>query len=243
MAPIFAGKRALVTGAGKGIGRAAALRLASHGAEVFALSRTQADLDSLKAENPKIQTACVDLTDWSSTKEIVSKMIPISLLVNNAATAVQSSVLNLSSEGFDTMMAVNVKSALNISQVIATDLINRNQKGNIVNVSSVGSLRATQSGFGYSSSKAALDMLTKCMAYELSSKGIRVNSINPTLVWTAMSRKIFTEELGQKFANKLPMRRLATVDDVVNSIMFLLSDKSDMVNGHLLPIDGGQMCC
>ena len=243
MAYDFSGKRALVTGAGKGIGRATALRLALLGADVFALSRTQADLESLREENPKINTICVDLSDWTATREAVSKVTPIQLLVNNAAVVEAMSMLESTPEAFDTLFNINVKAVMNVSQVMANDLIKRNMKGSIVNLSSVAGLVAVRLPvFLYSGTKGAIQCFTKAMAVELSPKGIRVNCVNPTLTWTDMARKAAPEEHVLKVLERTPMGRVAELDDVVNSITFLLSDQSDMVNGHILPVDGGYVC-
>ncbi|KAF2360999.1 NAD(P)-binding domain, partial [Trinorchestia longiramus] len=236
----FTGKRALVTGAGAGIGRAIALKLAELGAQVFALSRTQASLDSLKAENPSIEIVCADVSDWSATREVVKKVTPIHLLVNNAAVASLSSVLEASPEDFDLLFNVNVKSIMNVTQVVASDLISRNMKGSIVNMSSQAGSRALENHLIYSATKAAVDSFTRSMALELSSKGIRVNSVGPTVVMTAMGRLGWSkpEKSGPMLA-RIPQGKFAEVEDVVNATIYLLSDKSDMINGHMLPVDGG----
>ena len=120
----FDKKRALVTGAGKGIGRAIALALAGADAETFALSRTQADLDSLKQECEGINTVCVDLADWDATKKAVEAIGPIDLLVNNAGISILDPFLDVKPEDFDKMFAVNVKSMICVSQVVAKGMVN-----------------------------------------------------------------------------------------------------------------------
>ncbi|XP_064109209.1 D-erythrulose reductase-like [Macrobrachium nipponense] len=236
----FTGKRALVTGAGAGIGRALAIKLVEMGAEVFALSKTAANLESLKAECPALTTVCVDLSDWTATRETVKKLTPIHLLINNAAAAVLDPFLTATPESFDKLFNINVKAMMNVSQVVAGDLIVREQRGSIVNVSSQAGQRALRDHTVYCSTKGAVDMMTKVMALELAPKGVRVNAVSPTVVMTDMGRIGWSDpaKAGPMLA-RIPQGRFAEVDDVVNAIIYLLSDESDMVNGHLLPVDGG----
>ena len=235
----FAGKRALVTGAGGGIGRATALKLEQLGAEVKALSKTQANLDSLKAENPAITTVCVDIGNWEETRAAVKKYTPIHLLVNNAGIAQLAPVLDATPEEFDKIFSVNVKAVMNVSQVVGKDLVERNSRGTIVNVSSQAALRALENHLVYCASKAALDSMTRNMALELGSKGIRVNSVNPTVTKTEMSLVGWSDkEKKDWMIKRIPQGKFAEIDDVVNAIVYLLSDSSEMVNGVALPVDG-----
>ncbi|KAA0187341.1 hypothetical protein HAZT_HAZT010878 [Hyalella azteca] len=239
----FRGKRALVTGAGAGIGRATALKLAELGAEVVALSRTQENLDSLKAENPSIEIICVDLADWNATREAVQKVTPIHLLVNNAAVALLAPVLEATPQEFDSSFNLNVKSILNVTQVVASDLVDRKLKGSIVNLSSQAAQRALKDHIVYCGTKAAVDAFTRSMALELAPKGIRVNSVGPTVVMTAMGRIGWSKpEKSDPMRARIPQGKFAEVEDVVNAIVYLLSDKSDMINGHMLPVEGGFFC-
>lgn len=236
----FTGRRALVTGAGAGIGRGLAIKLVGMGAQVFALSRTADHLESLKAECPAVQTICVDLSDWTATREAVEKITPIDLLVNNAAYATLAPFLTTSPESFDKVFNVNVKAVMNVSQVVAGDLITRGQRGCIVNLSSQAGQRALKDHTVYCSSKGALDMLTKVMALELAPKGIRVNAVSPTVVMTAMGRVGWSDPAkAEPMLARIPQGRFAEVDDVVNAVVYLLSEESNMVNGHLLPVGGG----
>lgn len=236
----FSGRRALVTGAGAGIGRSLAIKLAEMGAEVFALSKTAANLESLKEVCPGINTITVDLTNWAETREAVKKITPIHLLVNNAGTNLLIPFLEATPESFDLMFNVNVKAVMNVSQIVAGDLISRQFKGTIVNISSMAGQRALKDHVVYCSSKGALDMMTKVMALELAPKGIRVNAVSPTVVMTNLGRLAWSEPAKvDPMLARIPQGRLAEVQDVVNAVVFLLSDESDMVNGHMLPVDGG----
>ncbi|XP_044275865.1 L-xylulose reductase [Varanus komodoensis] len=240
----FSGRRALVTGAGKGIGRAVAVALNRAGAQVVALSRTQADLDNLQKECPGIQILCVDLADWEATEAALSQVGDTDLLVNNAAVALLQPFLEVTKEAFDRSFSVNVRAVLHVSKIVAQKMIARGVPGAIVNVSSQASQRALTDHTVYCSTKSALDMLTKSMALELGPHQIRVNSVNPTVVMTDMGRLNWTDpQKAGAMMSRIPMRKFAEVDDVVNGILFLLSDQSNMTTGAMLPIDGGFLAC
>uniref|UniRef100_UPI00398F101F L-xylulose reductase n=1 Tax=Pristiophorus japonicus TaxID=55135 RepID=UPI00398F101F len=233
-------KRALVTGAGKGIGRDTAKALLECGAEVIALTRTQSDLDSLVQECPKMLTVCVDISNWEATENALKDIGPIDLLVNSAAVAILEPFLDVTPEAFDKLFDVNVKALLHVSQIIAKRMKCRGKGGSIVNLSSQASRCALKDHAVYCASKGAVDMLTKVMALELGPHKIRVNAVNPTVVMTAMGR-IGWSDPGKAagMLSRIPLGRFAEVEDVVNTIIFLLSDKSAMLTGVTLPVDGG----
>lgn len=236
----FDGKRALVTGAGKGIGRDIVKRLVEYGAETIALSRTQADLDSLKAEVPGIIPVQVDLGDWENTRVTLQKLGPVDLLVNNAGVSRLDKFLEAKKEDLEFVHNINFKAVFNVSQVIAKGMVERGQGGAIVNISSLASSLALEDHAAYCSSKGALDMLTKVMALELGPHKIRVNSINPTVVWTKMAEYAWSDPVKAKpLLSRIPMGKFVEVEDVVNSVMFLLSDKANMIVGHQLLLEGG----
>ncbi|XP_062234474.1 L-xylulose reductase [Platichthys flesus] len=240
----FAGKRALVTGAGKGIGRATALALARYGAEVTAVTRTQADLDTLMQECASITPVCLDLADWGATEAALQDIGPIDLLVNNAAFASLQPFLEVTPDQFDQSFNVNVKAVLHVSQIVARGMKARGSEGSIVNVSSQASQCALRDHAVYCATKGALDMLTKGMALELGPHQIRVNSVNPTVVMTEMGRLAWSQpEKAKTMMARIPLGRFAEVEDIVNSILFLLSNKSNMTNGVTLPVDGGFLAC
>ena len=239
MAYDFSGKRALVTGASTGIGRAIALRLSQLGADVVALCIQKKNLESLKAEDPKITTVYCDLRDWKETRRIVKTLTPIHLLVNNAGVALKEEFLDITLDKFDETFNVNLKAVINVSQVIASDLIDKSEKGIIVNMSSVSVFRPFPRKAVYGASKAAVNNLTKSMAIELSPKRIRANAVCPGLVTTGMGLSSLKSvpHLNAKTVN--PLQKFVETDDVVNTVVFLLSEKSAMVNGTVLPVEGG----
>lgn len=235
----FAGKRVLVTGAGKGIGRATAIMLAGEGAEIVALSRSQADLEQLRGEIGCAIHA-VDLADAEATQQAARAALPIDHLVNNAGMSERAPFLDTSAESFDLQMAVNARAPMLVAQIVAADWIERGTKGAIVNVSSIASLWGTPDHTAYGASKAALDSLTMTMAHELGPRGIRTNSVNPVVTLTPMAEAAWSDpEKAAGMLARIPLRRFATPDEVASVICFLLSDAASMVNGIIMPVDGG----
>ncbi|XP_078610474.1 L-xylulose reductase-like [Branchiostoma floridae x Branchiostoma japonicum] len=236
----FDGKKALVTGAGKGIGRDTAKALVKCGAEVFALSRTQEDLDSLVQEYPGIHPVQCDLGDPEATKAAVESVGPIDLLVNNAGITILEPFLEVTLDAFEKVMNVNVRSVMQVSQIVAKGMVERGSGGSIVNVSSLASKCALKEHTSYCTSKGALDIMSKVMALELGPHKIRVNTVNPTVVMTDMGVKVWSDPVkaGPMLA-RIPLGKFVEVDDVVHAILYLLSDKAAMVNGTNLPIEGG----
>ncbi|XP_036194941.1 L-xylulose reductase isoform X2 [Myotis myotis] len=226
----LAGRRALVTGAGKGIGRSTVQALYAAGVQVVAMSRTQGDLDSLVRECPGVETVCVDLGDWEATERALGGVGPVDLLVNNAAVALLQPFLEVTKEACDTSFDVNLRAVIQVSQIVARGLIARGARGAIVNVSSQASQRALTNHSVYCATKGAMDMLTK----------IRVNTVNPTVVMTPMGKANWSDPLKAKaMLDRIPLGRFAEVQNVVDVILFLLSDQSSMTTGSAVPVDGG----
>lgn len=234
-----AGKRVLVTGAGKGIGRTTAKLLAERGAEVVALSRSAADLESLSAEIG-CETITCDLADLAATRAAAERALPIDLLVNNAGTTVLQPFLESTLEDFDHVMTVNAKAPMVVAQVVAADMIARGIKGAIVNVSSNAAFFGLADHAAYCASKGALDGLTRVMAVELGPWGIRVNSVNPTVTLTPMAVKAWSDPAkADPVKARIPLGRFVEPQEVAEVIAFLLSDAAAMVHGVSLPVDGG----
>ncbi|OWA51615.1 L-xylulose reductase [Hypsibius exemplaris] len=236
----FVGKRVLVTGGGRGIGKGIVLRLQELGATVFAL--TVSDSSFAELQNiPGIHALQVELSDWDATRAAVTSVLPIDLLVNNAGIFIGEPFLRTTQESFDSIMTVNVKSILNISQVVAQSLIDRKcDHGSIVNLSSVASKIALKDHTAYCTSKAALDGLTRSMALELGEHKIRVNSLNPTVILTDMGRQGWSDVAkAGPLLQRIPLHRFGEVDECVNAVVFLLSDQSRFISGAHIPLDGG----
>lgn len=249
----FKGKRALVTGGSRGIGKALVKALIGAGAEVFAVAKSQANLDKLKSEFPTVNIIAVDLADWEATRQAVEKVGSIDLLVNNAAALDQARAMpafvDVTKESLDISIDVNLKAAFNISQIVARDMIKRSCGGAIINMSSIAGLRPFKGMATYNVSKAGMDMMTKVMALELGPHKIRVNTISPTVVNTETVTETFAQmkilpEVQEKIKeslNRHPLGAFTEMDDVVNATMFLLSDKASMITGTILPVDSGYL--
>ena len=237
----FRGKSVIVTGAGKGIGRATAKMLAARGAEVIALSRAQADLDSL-AEETGCRGIAVDLADADAARAAVLAALPADLLVNCAGTTSLDSFLDVTAETFDWIYAVNTRAPMIVAQEYARDRVARGRPGAIVNVSSMASFYGLPDHAAYCASKAALDALTRVMANELGVHKIRVNAVNPTVTLTPMAVKAWSDPVkaGGMLA-RIPVGHFADPDEVAEVILFLLSDRASMMNGLAMPVDGGFM--
>ncbi|CAK9302630.1 unnamed protein product [Gordionus sp. m RMFG-2023] len=239
----FKGKNALVTGAGRGIGRDVAKALSLAGAKVYAMSKTEESLLTLSKEDPKINTILSDVTDWENTWSHIEKISPIHLLVNNAGVAKLQRFLEIDKPSIQFQFDVNFNAVVNVSQAVVHYMLQHNltEGCSIVNVSSQAALVAIPDHSIYSASKAALDALTRCMALELGPKNIRVNSVNPTIVMTDMGKVNWSRDnpLSEKMRQDIPLQRFADVSEIVNAILYLLSDKASIINGISLPLDGG----
>ena len=231
----------MVTGAGKGIGRATAVFLGRCGAEVVALSRSASDLAALSDEIG-CRTVAVDLADAEATRAAAREALPVDLLVNCAGVTELEPFLELSAASFDRIMAVNCRAPMIVAQEYARDVIARGARGAIVNVSSISSFIGFADHAAYCASKGALDGLTRVMANELGRQGIRVNGVHPVVTLTAMADKAWSDlaKSGPMLA-RIPLGRFVQPDEVASAIAYLLSDAAAMVNGINLPVDGGFM--
>eukprot|EP00053_Salpingoeca_punica_P007475 m.68202 g.68202 ORF g.68202 m.68202 type:complete len:246 (+) comp14168_c0_seq1:62-799(+) len=237
----FDGKVAVVTGAGKGIGKETAIMLDKLGATVIAVSRTKSDLDELaKTMSARMVPIVLDVADVKATQEALGSLPAIDLVVNNAGIARLEPFLETKPELFDETMNVNVRAALVISQIAARNMIARKVSGSIVNVSSHASLAGLANHASYCASKGALDQLTRVMAVELGPHNIRSNCVNPTVVMTDMGRLGWSDPAkAGPMLDRIPLKRFIEVPEVVHCIVFLLSDRASAINGTMFPIDGG----
>jgi NAD(P)-dependent dehydrogenase (short-subunit alcohol dehydrogenase family) len=235
----FEGKTVLVTGAGKGIGRATALMLARRGADVTVLSRSAEDLEALRGECG-CRGIAVDLADAAAARKAAEDAMPADLLVNCAGTTVLESFIETSVEDFDFLHAVNTRAAFIVSQVYARDRIARGLGGAVVNVSSISAWTGFGEHAAYCASKGALDAMSRVMANELGRHGIRVNCINPAVTLTPMAAKAWSDPAkADPFLARIPLGRFIEPEEVAEAILFLLSDAARMINGVSLPLDGG----
>lgn len=230
----FHGKRALVTGASQGIGRATAQLLATCGAEVIAVGRRADDLDYCE------RRIVMDLADTHALISSVVAALPVDLLVNCAGIVELESVIDATPESFDRTLAVNTRAPLLLTQYMARELIRLGRPGAVVNVSSLAATVGTRDHAAYCASKAALDALTRVMALELGPHGIRVNSVNPIVTLTPMAEKVWSDPVrSTPMLARVPLGRFVQPGEVANVIAFLLSDDAAMIHGTTLTVDGG----
>lgn len=243
MAYNFNGKKILVTGAGRNIGRGIATNLAKLGCKVYALDAIKENLEDLVKEIPDISMIHHDLQDWDETVRVVEKLENLDGLVNCAGTifAAQKAI-DTPKENLEKCINVNLMAAINLMQVVGKKMASAGKGGSIVNISSQVSMYAYEGLLPYCISKAGVDMATKMFALELGPHKIRVNSVNPGMVETELLKKAVSAEEIQLSVSFTPLGRNNDIQDVVDLVLFLLSDKSLMMNGTNNLINGGMTC-
>ena len=241
-------KTALITGAGKGLGKACAIALAKEGANVIIISRTKKDLNVVANKIEKLNRKCFpivcDVSNYDEIKKNFSKIKKLDILVNNAGTNIPEYFTKVKKNDMDYLVNLNIKAAFNVAQFSTKImLLSKNRKkigGSIINMSSqLGHVGAPKRSV-YNMTKFAIEGLTKGMAIDLATKNIRVNTVCPTYVETPMVKKFFKNRKFKKWAlSNIPMGRIATEKDVANSVVFLASNASAMITGTSLIVDGG----
>ncbi len=245
----LAGKVALVTGGGRGIGKAITQRLAEAGADVVIASRKMENLEATAKEFASLPgrvlpIAChVGRADQieSLVKETESRLGPVDILVNNSATNIgQGPALQVSDEMLDKMIEVNIKAALRLVRWVVPRMIERNRGGSIINIASIAGLRPQSGGLLYSFTKAGLLMMTRSWAQEFGPFNIRVNAIAPGLIQTDFSEYFWKNEAfrGQLEAAQ-PIPRIGQPGEIAGLALYLASDEASFVTGQVMVVDGG----
>jgi len=238
------GKRALVTGAGRGIGLAAAATLAAAGAAVTLAARSVSEIEAAAAairdRGGNAEALPLDVTDIDATAHIIANVEPFEIFLNNAGMNRPKPFIEVSREDFDSIMGLNVRAAFFAAQAVARQLTASGKPGSIINISSqmghVGGANRTV----YCASKFAIEGLTKAMAIELGPHGIRVNSLCPTFIETPMTAPFLEDQnFRSQVLSKIKLGRLGQVEDLTGAIVFLASDASSLMTGTSLLIDGG----
>ena len=241
-------KTAIVTGAGKGIGRACAIALAEAGSNLVIISRTKKDLDEVSRVIKKLKVKCksyvCDITNYNQIKDIINKQSKIDILVNNAGNNIPEHFTKVKTKNMEYLVKINTIATFNLAQLCALKMIkSKNRKkigGAIVNMSSQmghvgGPIRSV-----YNMTKFGLEGLTKGMSIDLAKYNIRVNTVCPTFVVTPMTKKFFKDKkFIKEVLGNIPLGRFAELSDVATAVVYLASDAASMITGTSLLVDGG----
>ena len=241
-------KYSLVTGAGKGLGRACAIALAEAGSNLIIISRTKKDLDSVSKIIKKLKVKCksytCDVTNYNEIKNIINKQPRIDVLVNNAGNNIPEHFTKVKTKNMEYLVKVNTIATFNIAQLCAIKMMKlKNRKkvgGSIINMSSQmghvgGPIRSV-----YNMNKWGLEGLTKGMAVDLAKYNIRVNAVAPTFVVTPMTKKFLkNKKFKKETLNNIPLGRFAEMSEIASTVVFLASDAASMIHGTSILVDGG----
>ncbi|MBH68654.1 MAG: 3-oxoacyl-ACP reductase [Rhodospirillaceae bacterium] len=238
------GLKALVSGAGRGLGEACAVALADAGAHVVLMSRTVSELEELKAKIQKdggvAEVAVCDAADPYQIEKIIPTLGRIDVLVNNAGTNIPEPFSTVSLGNLDTILNLNVRGAFLMAQAVVREMLKRGHGGSIIHMSSQMGHVGAPNRTVYCASKHAIEGLTKAMGVELAPHGIRVNSVGPTFIETPLTKPFFENaDFAKDTLSRIPMGKLGQVEDVADAVVFLASPASGMVTGGSLLVDGG----
>ena len=240
-------KTAIVTGAGRGIGRALAVGLAEAGAQVAVVARSSADLQETVKEieeiGGKAHSIAADLTAPNAAEEIVAKTLEafggLHILVNNAGMNIRKKAHEVEEEDWDRVVDLNLKATFLLSQA-AGNVMCEQKYGRIINIASVGGLVALRTGVAYGASKAGVIQMTRVLALEWSRHGVNVNAIAPWYFRTPLTEGLLRDEAYlQEVLQRTPSGRIGELEDLVGPVIFLASDAAAYISGQTLAVDGG----
>ena len=240
------GKVALVTGASRGIGAAIASKLASLGCDVAInyagnIQKAEETLNSVKAYGVNAQIYQANVANYEEveamTKQIIKDFGHLDIIINNAGITSDNLMMRMDQDSFDSVIDVNLKGTWNVCKSITRPIL-KQRSGVIINLSSVVGINGNVGQVNYAASKAGVIGLTKSLAKEFASRNIRVNAVAPGYVKSDMTAKL-SEEITEKVLENIPLGQLGEVEDIANSVAFLVSDDARYITGQVLVVDGG----
>jgi NAD(P)-dependent dehydrogenase (short-subunit alcohol dehydrogenase family) len=238
------GKRALITGAGRGIGAHAAALYAQAGAAVTLCARTASEIEALAEQirqaGLQADAFPLDVTDTAAVRREIAARGRFDILLNNAGANRIRPITEVTEEDYDAVLGLNLKAALFVAQAVAKGLLEAGKPGSIINLSSqMGHVGGAGRSL-YSASKFGLEGLTKCMAIDLAPHGIRVNTLCPTFIETALTRPILDMPGTREYVlSRIKLGRLGRMDELSGALLLLASDASTLMTGSALMVDGG----
>ena len=248
MSDLLAGKTALVTGAGQGIGRAIALKLAEHGADVVisdiseqTARQTAGDIEALGRKSLAVVCDVSKMADCEAMFAQVWETFPtLDILVNNAGITRDGLFPRMKEEDWDLVMSINLKGVFNCCKAAIRKLMKNPDGARIVNIASVIGIMGNAGQANYAASKAGVIALTKSLAREFASRNILCNAVAPGFIQTAMT-EVLSDQVKEGILSQVPLRRLGTADEVANTVLYLASPLSSYVTGQALLVDGGMI--
>ncbi|KXG44290.1 SDR family NAD(P)-dependent oxidoreductase [Tepidibacillus decaturensis] len=241
------GKVAVVTGSGKGIGKAMALGLAEAGADLVIVARTEEDIQQTVLEVEQKGRKAIGISTDVKKKEEIEKMVAktldtfgkIDVLVNNAGMNIRTPALDVPEEEWELIIQTNMKSVFLASQAVGKHMVEQ-KSGSIINISSVAGQVALRTGVAYAATKAGIIQMTKTLALEWGKHDVRVNAIAPWYFRTPLTEKLLNnEDYYNEIISRTPLRRVGDVKELVGPAVFLASEASSYVTGHTIFVDGG----
>ena len=242
------GKKAMVTGAGRGIGKAVALGLARAGADIGLVARTESELNAVAGQVKEIgRRAVVAAADLTATADIpalvgglAGELGGIDILVNNAGTNIPQDSVDVTEAAWDSVMSINLKSCFFMAQTVGKMMIEQGRGGRIINMTSQTGSVALIKRAAYCASKAGLNLVTKVLAMEWGPHEILVNAVAPTFVETEMTKPMLADPEFREYAlAKNVLKRFGTTDDVAGAVIYLASPAANLITGHILLVDAG----
>ena len=238
------GRKALVTGAGRGIGMACAAALAEAGAHVVCAARSEAEItdlaNTLNAHGWSAEPLVMDVTDLASAEQLIAQSGPYDILVNNAGTNRPRPMLDIEPDDFDAVMDLNVRAAYFVARNVARGMVAAGKKGSLITISSQMGHVGGPNRSVYCASKHAIEGITKALAIELGPQGIRANTIGPTFILTELTKPYFENPTFKDWVlSKIKLGRIGALEDLMGPVVFLASDASALITGTALLVDGG----